>query len=98
MVTMIRKAIGYIALWLLIQRYNLKHILKEVWSSLWLFAIVCAVVSCEVWVPYIIGFITQNAWWYGIGSVCWIFWLGPGTPFIPLCIVITLSIKKIFHR
>jgi hypothetical protein len=93
---MMKKTIGTIRLFLLFQRYNVKNILKEVWSCLWLFGIVCAVMSCEVWIPYIIGFVTNNAWWYGIGSACWLFWLGPFTPFIPLCIAITLGLKKLF--
>jgi hypothetical protein len=92
----LKKQIGFIRIFVLFQRYNIKFILKEVKSCLWLFGIVCALMSCEVWIPYLLGFITQNAWWYSVGSACWLFWLGPGTPFIPLCIAITLGLKKIF--
>ena len=68
------------------------------WKTFVLFLGVCAVMSVEVWLPYILGFVTGNKWWFGIGSACWLFWIGPGTPFIPLCIAITLAIKKIFFR
>lgn len=85
-----------IRLWLLIERYNIKNILRQVWSCLWLFGIVCIIMSSEVWVPYLVYFITGSQWWLGIGSACWLFWIGPGTPFIPLCIAITLGLKKIF--
>ena len=68
------------------------------WKTFVLFLGVCAVISIEVWLPYILGFVTGNKWWFGIGSACWIFWIGPGTPFIPLCIAITLAIKKLFFR
>lgn len=68
------------------------------WKTFVLFLGVCAVMSVEVWLPYILGFVTGNKWWFGIGSACWLFWIGPGTPFIPLCIAITLAIKKLFFR
>lgn len=93
-----RKMIGYIRIWLLFQRYNIKNILHQVKQCLWLFIIVCIIMSSEVWVPYIIGIISGNGWWYGIASACWLFWLGPGTPFFPLCIVITLGIRKLVFR
>ena len=68
------------------------------WKTFVLFLGVCAVMSVEVWLPYILGFVTGNKWWFGIGSAWWLFWIGPGTPFIPLCIAITLAIKKLFFK
>jgi hypothetical protein len=65
------------------------------WRNLVIFCIVVVIVSCEVWVPYLLGIITGDAYWFGIGSICWAFWLAPFTPFLPLCIVITLGIRKI---
>lgn len=56
------------------------------------------ILSCEIWVPYLLGIITGNNWWYAIGSTCWVFWLGPGTPFTLIAITITITIKKIFIK
>lgn len=55
------------------------------------------VVSSEVWVCYLIYWLTGNAWFLGIGSACWLFWLGPGTPFTVLCVAITIGIKAILN-
>lgn len=75
------------------------------WRFFLIFVIVCAVVSCEVWIPYILGAIayasgdsTTGKYLIGIASACWLFWLGPFTPFLPLCIAITCGIKTIFDK
>ena len=67
-------------------------------TNIIIFIIVFFVVSCEVWVPYIIGIITGNAWWFGIGSACWAFWLAPFTPFIPICLALTFLVRKIIDK
>lgn len=58
----------------------------------------CAILSCEVWIPYLLALITNNKWWWGVGSACWIFWAGPGTPFTAIAIGITLGIKKLYLK
>lgn len=63
-----------------------------------IFVITFLVLSSEVWIMYLLGIITGNAWFYGIASVCWAFWLAPFTPFIPLCIAVTFGIRKIVDR
>lgn len=68
------------------------------WRNLVIFAIVSLVVSCEVWVPYLLGFLTGNTYWFTIGSACWAFWLAPFTPFIVICITVTLTVRKIIDR
>ena len=72
------------------------------WRSAVIFLIVMAVVSCEVWIPYLIGFITWGTdlskIMFGIGSTCWLFWLGPGTPFLIICIGITIGVKELFNK
>lgn len=68
------------------------------WHNLVIFVIVFLVVSCEVWVPYLIGVITGDGYWFAIGSACWAFWLAPFTPFLPLCIAITLGIRKLWDK
>ena len=66
-------------------------------KTLIIFIIVFLVLSSEVWVFYLLGLIFQNNWFFGIASACWAFWLGPGTPFLPLCIGVTMGIKQIFN-
>lgn len=72
------------------------------WRTALIFGITFLVLSSEVWVPYLIGLITLgtelSAWMFGAASACWLFWLGPGTPFLPLCIGITIGVKGIFNK
>ena len=68
------------------------------WRTAVIFVITFIVLSSEVWLPYLIYFINGSLWWLGIGSACWLFWLGPGTPFLALCIAITIGIKAIFNK
>lgn len=68
------------------------------WRTFVIFVVVFLVLSFEVWGFYLIGFITGNGWWHAAASACWLFWLGPFTPFLPICIGVTLGIKKLFYR
>ena len=67
-------------------------------TNIIIFVIVLLVVSCEVWIPYLIAIITGNEWWWAVGSACWAFWLAPFTPFIPLCIALTAAVRKICDK
>lgn len=64
-------------------------------TNIIIFIIVFLVLSCEVWVPVILGIVTGNGWWYGIAATCWAFWLAPFTPFLPLCIALTFAVRKV---
>lgn len=72
------------------------------WRFLVIFIIVFLVMSSEIWVFYLLSFINWGSdfskWCLGIASACWAFWLGPFTPFIPLCVAITIGIKTIFDK
>lgn len=70
------------------------------WRTAVIFFVVFLLLSSEVWVPYLIGFIipATRAYLWSIGSACWIFWLGPGTPFLPLCMAITVGVKALFNK
>lgn len=72
------------------------------WRTALIFVTVVLIVSIEVWLPYLIGIITWGSAlskiMFGIGSTCWLFWLGPGTPFIIICIGITIGVKELFNR
>lgn len=73
------------------------------WHTFLIFIITVLVVSSEVWVPYLIGFICWNneplrISMMSVGSACWLFWAGPGTPFLVICIVITIGVKGLFNK
>jgi hypothetical protein len=72
------------------------------WRFLVIFIIVFVVMSSEVWVCYLLGFIFKDTAFgktmLGVASACWLFWLGPGTPFMPICIGITVGIKALFDK
>lgn len=72
------------------------------WRTALIFIIVALIVSCEVWVPYLIGLITWGTplskIMLGVGSTCWLFWLGPGTPFLIICIGTTIGVKELFNK
>lgn len=77
--------------------YNIRD-----WRTFLIFGIVCAVVSCEVWIPYLMAVITWGTTFskimLGVGSSIWGWWLLPGTPFLPLCIGITIGVKAFFNK
>lgn len=58
----------------------LKDNIKD-WKTFLIFGIVFLVVSCEVWIPYLLGFITWGTdfskWCFSIGSACLLFWWLP---------------------
>lgn len=68
------------------------------WRTFVIFIIVMLVVGIEVWLPLLLGIILNNAWLIGIATVCEAFWLAPGTPFVIICIFITIGIKGIFNK
>ncbi len=63
-----------------------------------IFIITFLILSSEVWVMYLMYFITGDLWFLGIGSACWAFWLAPFTPFLPLCLAITFFVRKIYDK
>ena len=81
--------------------YWAKENIKD-WRTAVIFLIVMAVMSSEVWVFYLLGVISWGSefskWCFGIASTCWLFWLAPFTPFLPLCILITAFIKGIVNK
>lgn len=66
------------------------------WRTFLLFCLVMMVVGSEVWVPLLLGIIFQNKWLLGVAAICESFWLAPGTPFVIICILITMLIKPYF--
>lgn len=46
----------------------------------------------------VIGIISHNAWFYGVGIGGVVFWAGPFTPFFPLFIATAIIIRKVLER
>lgn len=68
------------------------------WRTIVIFVIVVIIVGSEVWVPFILGIIFNNAWLIGIATACEAFWLAPFTPFLALCIFLTILIKALMNK
>lgn len=83
---------------------RIKNFCKKIWEeckdrkTLTIFFIVVIVVYAPVWLDYILYFIFKYKLFLVIATACLAFWAGPGTPFFPLCIAITLAIKKMIKR
>ena len=67
------------------------------WKTLIVLICVVAVMYAPVWLGYLLYFIFKWNWCLVMASVTLAFWFGPLTPFFPICIGITLSIKKIMQ-
>ena len=73
------------------------------WRTAVIFVTVFLVLSIEVWLPYLLALIfwsneTARNTFIGVGSACWLFWAGPGTPFLLICIFVTIGVKGIFNK
>lgn len=73
------------------------------WRTAVIFVLVFLGVSSEVWIPYSIAFIgwknePLRISMLSVGSACWLFWLGPGTPFLVIVITLTIAIKGLFDK
>ena len=47
---------------------------------------------------YILYFVFKSKLAMGVASAYLVFWAGPFTPYFPLCIAITLSLKKLIEK
>ena len=68
------------------------------WRTFLVFAIVVLLVGSEVWVPAMLALIGRGTAWgnamWGVASAGLLFWnVVPGTPFIGICIVLTIGVK-----
>lgn len=61
-----------------------------------------AILGCEVWVPLLIAWLNPNtalaSSMYAVAATCEAFWLGPFTPFMPLCIALTIGTKAVLDK
>ncbi len=63
-----------------------------------LLMIVSTVVYSPVWGGYLLSALFGWEWASVMASACLVFWAGPFTPFFPICIGITLAIKRRTER
>lgn len=73
------------------------------WRTAVIFVLTFLAVSSEVWVPYAIAFMFWNneplrISMLSVATACWLFWLGPGTPFLVIVISLTIAIKALFDK
>ena len=74
--------------------YNIRD-----WHSAVCVIISFALWSASVWLFYLLYFITQNAWFLGIGSAVWIWWISPvGSPFLLLVTITAIGMKALFNK
>ncbi len=64
------------------------------WRTVVLLIAVIAVVYSPVWVGYLLKLIFGWKWAAVMATAVLVFWAGPFTPFFPICIALTLAIKK----
>ena len=72
-------------------------VLKD-WRNWLIFAAVYAVMTSPTWAGWLLFLLTGNSWHLTYSSAYMAFWSLPFTPLIPLCIAITLGIRKLIHR
>ena len=70
---------------------------KDIKTLLLLFLVIIVVYS-PVWGGYLLHALFGWKWASVVASACLIFWAGPFTPFFPICIGITLAIKRWMGR
>lgn len=63
-----------------------------------IFIVVWLTLSSPIWMCYIIGFICKSAILIGFATGLFAFWSLPFTPFLEICLVLTLVIKKILNK
>lgn len=83
---------------------KIKKFLLWIWGeckdvkTLALLLVVIAVVYSPVWAGYLLYGLFGWTWCLAMATTCLVFWAGPFTPFFPLCIAITLAIKRLFQK
>ena len=62
-----------------------------------IFIIVLIIFSSPITLGYIFGIIFENAWLLGIATTFLALWIGPGTPFFVLILIITIGIRNLIR-
>ena len=75
----------------------IKEELKDPFTFL-LFFIVMVVMYSPAWGGYLLYFMSKQVWFAALASAYVAFWAGPFTPFFPLCIALTLWIRRVLFK
>ncbi len=84
------KYIRKIALWLKTEFAN-----KETFA---LFLVVLAVMYSPVWGGYLLYALFHWKWCFVMATGYLVFWAGPFTPFFPVCVAVTLGVRRLIVR
>lgn len=68
------------------------------WHTLVLFLVVVFLMYTPVWGGYLLHILFDIKWGSVVATAYLAFWAGPFTPYFPLCIAITLGIKKLIEK
>lgn len=68
------------------------------WRTVALLGVVVTVVYSPVWGGYLLYALLGWKWAAALASTVLLFWAGPMTPFFPLCVAITLGIKRFLQK
>lgn len=68
------------------------------WRTVVLLIAVVAAVYSPVWVGYLLKLIFGWRWAAVMATAVLVFWAGPFTPFFPVCVALTLAIKKWWEK
>lgn len=68
------------------------------WRTLFIFMIIVIIVYSPTWVGLLLYKLFNWKWGMAIATTSFIFWMGPFTPFFPLCIAMTFAIKGLMRK
>ena len=72
------------------------------WRLILIYIAWMAIVGCEVWVPLLLGLCSPEGAFrtsmLSVASACEAFWFLPLTPFMPICIALTIGTKALIDR
>ena len=68
------------------------------WRNWLIFAAVYAVMTSPTWAGWLLFLVTGDPWHLTYSSAYMAFWALPFTPLIPLCIAVTLGIRRLMKR
>lgn len=77
-----------------------KYIINECKDLKTLVLFLCWWLICNspIIVGYVLFFITKNKWHLTYANACLLFWTGPFTPEIPLCVGLAIGTRKIIEK
>lgn len=68
------------------------------WHTVVIFVIVVVIMYTPVWGGYLCHAVFGWKWCSAVATAYLAFWAGPFTPYFPLCIAITLGIRRLIDK